>query len=132
MNEAEETIVSKLKAKLGKIAHFEFIKKDGSTREAFGTLNQELIPKYDEKKVDGLVSASYAMSETLSTGINEKNEVLDPDSFDVHRKVLGDALTPFQPKEYVEKEKPENLIIYYDLESKGWRQCYTDSVVKVY
>lgn len=132
MNEAAETMVSKLKEKLAKIAHFEFIKKDGSTREAFGTLNPELIPKYDEKKVEGLVSASYAVSETLSTGINEKHTVLDPDSFDVHRKVLADALIPFQPKEYTEKDKPENLIIYYDLESKGWRQCYSDSVTRVY
>lgn len=57
-NETPNTLHAKVEAQLhAGVAHFFFTKKDGSNREAYGTLNKELLEKIlgpqEEKEMDG-------------------------------------------------------------------------------
>lgn len=100
------------------IAHFTFEKSDGTLREAFGTRNNDLIPKYEEKAVERLVEESRDFLVGFGTGTLIKGD-------DVR---LNEAIKPFLPKEKRDYTPNENNISYYDLEKKAWRSFNFDKL----
>lgn len=117
--EALEAFKDQLKSGIVK---FVFSKTDGTPRTAFGTLNPEIIPKYDEKKVENLVVEATDFLVGFGTGT-----LIEGDD-----EKLGKALSYFTTTREASKKEPNPTIqVYYDLEKKGFRSFKIDNLKKV-
>lgn len=116
------------------IVHFSYRKSDGSIREAFGTVNQNLIPKYKSDKVTSLLEAVHDLSQTVSKVRQTSKNVsqFDDTVFDVPMEVLEEALKPFQPKEKRPYTQNEEWVNYYDLEKQEFRKFKFGELEKVF
>ena len=118
--EEVQTLITNFKERLSSgIAHFVFLKADGSLREAFGTTNSDLVPKHEDKLVERLVEQSRDFLVGFGTGTLIQGD-------DVK---LNEAIKPFLPKEKRAYTPNESVITYYDLQSKGWRS-FTEAKLK--
>lgn len=104
------------------VAHFTFRKKNGDLREAFGTTNGNIVPKYDVKAVENLITESRDFLVGFGTGTLIKG---DDDK-------LTNALKPFAPKEGTARKMPDNIITFFDIEKQAWRSCAAETLIDIY
>ena len=124
MEERLEELINSLKEG---VVVFEYVKKDGSTRVARGTLNEKFLPEkepdefeLDKEGVDTLVGVKYKdMDEYMSLNkielIGESEDGKNYKFKHKHRKV----------------QKNENLLSYYDLEKEEFRSFDKSNFKKV-
>jgi len=102
------------------VAKFTYLKKDGSVRTAFGTLNPKMIPKYTEAEVDKIITLANVVLRGLSTGDMSKET----------GKELADGWYRLINKEYKKSDKKESEYInYYDFEKKSFRKFKKSTAV---
>jgi hypothetical protein len=116
----EAGTLAKLQDKLAKgVAHFTFQKTNGDHREAFGTTNGDIIPKYSAKAVENLVTEARDFHVGFGTGT-----LIQGDD-----EKLGKAIEPFLPKEKKQRTRSEEVVTFFDVEKQGWRSCRVDSIL---
>lgn len=104
------------------IVHFTYTKSNGDTREAFGSVHSDYIPKYSDKDVENLCNKTNTF---LKDWEDDKPVV-------TQTYELLQSLAPFSPKPKKEsKPKPAHLVTYYDLGAKGWRSFNSEKLTNI-
>ena len=125
-----ETLKSRL---LQGIVMFSFVKADGEKRVAYGTLNQNLIPKYDEVKVTELIENSEIALNSIKVALDNQDEFeVQTSNFTEVAELLDGSLKPFRPKEPSNRAKNDALVTYYDLEKRQFRSFKAESLKEVF
>lgn len=114
----------------GGIVVFNYKKSDGTLRRAVGTRRNDLIPRFQEEKVQELVEASMNMAGNLQR-MKDNPEMFekDPEPFWAGVEIFNSAIEPFHPREKGAYTPNEDWINYYDFEAKGWRKCKKDNII---
>lgn len=107
------------------IVEFEYKKKDGSTRNARGTLYPEFLPKKENEEIKFNVRAIDALLEAKGISFEEYTE---SNNLDFLKKENEKYVFTFKRKK---KEKQENKIIYYDLESSSFRSFIKENLIRI-
>ena len=97
------------------IVTFSFIKKDGTIREAVGTLNVELITTIMKGK---RFNRLQELAKKVVEGYNQKNVAELKEFFDRITKEDGNG-----------KQRPEHLVQYFDIQKLAFRSFIKDNLV---
>lgn len=132
-------LLAELELRLGEgIVHFVYAKSGGVPREAIGTKSKHFIPntKLTDSVVKELENATDNMVSNMVKAIANPDILReDPDGFKygidilhgVRNQAFGDPEAI--PRSYTPND---NIVNYYDFESKGWRAFNKESILMVY
>ena len=119
---------------------FSFTKRDGTIREALGTLNYQLVPKAeavkryvcwniewkaDEEKAADLPSTVRVRDVPADIAENGIKEFLKEQLVSHY----GVEVKNFEFEEHSKKCMPADSVLFYDLERGGFRSCKVESVI---
>lgn len=143
-----EDLALRIKSNMSKgVSHFEFIKADGTIREAFGTLKQTLIPTdnkgYDPRNVKRFLDNAHLVDGYSIIPVDKALKTKD-----AYLVIFGtDAVMwPVSELEDVSAKHSEtrsvfcvkkrasnpDVLTYYDLVSEGFRSCTIANIITVY
>lgn len=119
---------------------FSFTKRDGTIREALGTLNYSLVPKTEATKRYVCWDIDWDADEESKAGLPSSVRIRDvPADLEGNEleEFLGDQLSNhygfchkgFKFEEHSKKCMPADSVLFYDLERGGFRSCKVESVI---
>lgn len=117
------------------IVKFEYAKKEGEVRVAFGTLNPDLIPpQYKPTDLQELVETTGNLLNNVAKALENPSLLQDSEPFQNSIDWVTEALTPFlpKPKKEATEKKETPYQFYYDFAAKGWRQFHKDQITKIF
>ena len=118
---------------------FSFTKRDGTVREALGTMKRDLAPQFGGKKAYVCKNIQWDTDDEkvrlpLNVCVKDVPADLEGDELE---EFLADELSGhykfcvknFEIEEKRKKTMSAGSVLFYDLERKGYRSCKIDSVV---
>ena len=119
---------------------FSFTKKDGTIREALGTMNRTLVPKTESFKCYICTDIQWDADDDEKADLPEIvriKEVPADLEGDELEEFLADQLSrhwkfcvkSFAFEDRAKKSMPADSVLFYDLERGGFRSCKFSSVI---